>query len=151
VEALEHTRISVTHTPDLLLVASMPMDADTDPATFAPRYALGIDAEDAGREQVLKVRSRFLNDEELQAIAADSVEQNILAWTCKEALLKAGTDSATDIRQALRISKLPQIAARPQAKAATGKGVIGADGPTPIELNLFSFRLSGHIVTIAYP
>ena len=81
----ESSRISVSHTGHMLIVASLPRTPEADLSVFSPRTALGIDVESKEREQVLKVRERYLNDDELTMVPADDVVANVIAWTAKEA------------------------------------------------------------------
>ena len=76
--------ISITHTP--LLVALAVDD----------RHIIGIDAELMDRQQVLRVRDKFLNASEKQFITADDLAAHIIAWTAKEAIIKAERNSAID-------------------------------------------------------
>lgn len=103
------TRISITHSGHLLAVASLPKTPEADLSSFAPRTALGIDAERNDREQVLKIRDRFLSDDEKALIPADNLEANIIAWTAKEALYKAGMTEGLDLRKDITIISLPAI------------------------------------------
>ena len=52
----ENGRISITHTERFLAVATLPPTPEVDLSEFTERAAMGIDAERADREQVLKVR-----------------------------------------------------------------------------------------------
>ena len=56
----------------MLVVASLPKTPEVDLSIFNPRTALGVDVESSSREQVLKVRDRYLSDEEL-AIAMKTI------------------------------------------------------------------------------
>ncbi len=103
------TRISLTHTDHLLAVATLPKTPEANLADFAPRTALGIDAERNDRQQVLKVRDRFLSDEEKELVPADDLEANIIAWTAKEALYKAGMTEGLDLRTDIIIRQFPKI------------------------------------------
>lgn len=103
----EDCRISVTHTQGLLAVATLPPTPECALDGFNPRTALGIDAERLDRSQVLKVRDRYLNDEELSLIPPGDLQANITAWTCKEALFKAALTPGLDWRQDYRIDTLP--------------------------------------------
>ncbi|MDE6424268.1 MAG: 4'-phosphopantetheinyl transferase superfamily protein, partial [Muribaculaceae bacterium] len=97
------------HSGHLLAVASLPKTPEADLSSFAPRTALGIDAERNDREQVLKIRDRFLSDDEKAMIPADNLEANIIAWTAKEALYKAGMTEGLDLRKDITIISLPAI------------------------------------------
>lgn len=76
--------ISISHTPQLVALA------------LSEEHAIGIDAEQMDRCQVLRVRDKFLNDREKQFIAPDDLEGHIIAWTAKEAIIKAERNSALD-------------------------------------------------------
>lgn len=76
--------ISITHTPSLVALA------------VNDRLVIGLDAEQADRRQVLKVRDKFLNASEQQFIAPDDLAAHIVAWTAKEAIIKAERNSAID-------------------------------------------------------
>lgn len=76
--------ISITHTPRLVALA------------VDDRHIIGIDAELMDRQQVLRVRDKFLNASEKQFIAADDLAAHVIAWTAKEAIIKAERNSAID-------------------------------------------------------
>ncbi len=136
------TRISLSDTPGMLVVASLPRTPESDLSQFSRRTALGVDTEKADRRQVLDVRERFLCEEELGLADPADVEANIRAWTAKEALLKAGMDPAADIRNSLRITKLPP-------EEGEGKGfIVKADGSRE-EMDIFSYKTDGFIITLA--
>ncbi|MDE6791889.1 MAG: 4'-phosphopantetheinyl transferase superfamily protein, partial [Muribaculaceae bacterium] len=103
------TRISITHTDHLLAVASLPKTPEAGLSEFSPRTAMGIDAEKLNRNQVLKIRERFLSPEELSMVNAESLEDNIIAWTCKEALYKAAMTEGLDFRTDITLYSLPGI------------------------------------------
>ena len=105
----EPSRISITHCEGLFAVATLPPTPDIDLSKFDPHTAMGIDAERIDRSQVLKVRERFLSDDELAMIPADDLRLNIQAWTVKEAVYKAGLCSGTDLRKDIRIERLPKF------------------------------------------
>lgn len=103
----EECRISVTHCHGLLAVATLPATPEVTLDKFTPRAALGIDAERADRNQVLKVRERFLSQRELDMISADDVESNVVAWTVKEAVYKAALTEGLDLRDGIAINRMP--------------------------------------------
>ncbi|MDE5552498.1 MAG: 4'-phosphopantetheinyl transferase superfamily protein [Muribaculaceae bacterium] len=148
-------RISVSHTPHFLCIAQLPRTPEADLNVFNPRTAMGIDCEKSDREQVLKIRERFLSERELSSIPADNVEANVLAWTCKEAIYKAALTPGLDFRACIELKRLPAICDHPgplRADAPSPFGeavVIRADAPD-IELTLYSYRSEGHIITLAY-
>lgn len=152
----EHTRISITHTGHLLAVASLPKTPEADLTCFSPRTAMGIDAERADREQVLRIRDRFLSPEEQALVAADDVEANVVAWTVKEALYKAALTEGLDWRASLRIERMPALVDDldpKRAPACFGSAVIllpAPDGGTEkYPMELYSYRSDDCIVTIA--
>lgn len=80
----EDVNISITHTTGLVALA------------VNESCLIGIDAEQADRRQVLKVRDKFLNASEQRFIAHDDLTAHIIAWTAKEAVIKAERNSALD-------------------------------------------------------
>lgn len=154
-------RISVTHTPHFLVVASLPKTPDSDLAMVSLRTAMGIDAEKEDRRQVLKIREKFLNEEEIRLLPATDdpekcsdadIRSYILAWTCKEALYKADLGIAPDWKGDYRITTLPTIA--DSIKNATperyGKGVVSDPELGEMEMLLSSWMCEGHVVTLAF-
>ena len=162
------SRISITHTAHLLAVATLPKTPEANLSQFAPRTAMGIDAERLDREQVIKVRDKFLSDEEKAIVSEDSLEANIIAWTSKEALYKAAMTEGLDFRNDITIKSLPAIDRQmnlPGAPAPViGKAqVLVADmrnhqdeSPATeirkevVEMELYSYESEGCCVTIAY-
>lgn len=143
-------RISVTHTAHLLAVATLAPTPGIDLEHFNPRTALGIDAEETGRSQVLKVRPRFLSEAEQAAIPEDSVEENILAWTVKEAVYKAALQPGLDLRD-ISIESLPAIAADfDQREVRFGEASAVTEGYGRVQFQLYSYRSSDCIVTLAW-
>ncbi len=155
-------RISISHTDGLLVVASLPRTPEARLDTFSQRAALGVDAERLDRAQACKVRERFLSPAELERVAADDVEGNVIAWTCKEALLKAGLNPAADLRADLIIHTLPDPHT---GKVGRGEVAVGTDDKTPAadagsaagevkkrmeEMELYSYISEGCVVTLAY-
>lgn len=153
-------RISVSHTTHCLVVASLPKTPDIDLSVVNVRTALGVDLEKEDRAQVLKIRDKFLSDtekvllpelEDIEKATCDDIRRYILAWTCKEALFKAGFGLASDWKSDYRIVSLPIIAnsLRSATPEKYGKGVI----ETPegeLEMLLSSWRFEGHVVTLAF-
>lgn len=153
-------RISVSHTSHCLIVASLPKTPDIDLSEINPRTALGIDLEKADRAQVLKIRDKFLTSSEkgllteiadIEKATEKDVKENILAWTCKEALYKAVMGTAPDWREDYRIISLPQIASDIHSATSEkyGKGVIKtASGEMGMLISSWEFE--GHVVTLAF-
>lgn len=127
----ERQRISVSHTHGLFAVATLPVAPEgTDIEQFSPQTALGLDVESATRSKALDVRERFLNEEELQLVDSGDVLANIIAWTCKEAMLKLTFNTSADIRKDLIITSLPDTAGH------EGKGVAKLPDGTPVDVRL---------------
>ncbi len=76
--------ISITHTMRLVALA------------VNKQQIIGLDAEQADRHQVIKVRGKYLNSSEQRFIADDNLASHIIAWTAKEAIIKAERNSAID-------------------------------------------------------
>ena len=140
----ESSRISVSHTGHMLIVASLPRTPEADLLVFSPRTALGIDVESKEREQVLKVRERYLNDDELTMVPADDVVANVIAWTAKEALFKASLMEGVDFRSRIILKSLPTLGSPQTAEAY----VVDNDGNN-IDFLLYSYESEGNVVTIA--
>ncbi len=153
-------RISVSHTSHCLVVASLPKTPDVDLSEVNVRTALGIDLEKSDRAQVLKIKDKFLCEEEvcllpaiqdIEKATAAEIEQYILAWTCKEALYKAAMGGAEDWKRDYRIMELPRLANDMKSAGPNlyGKGIVKV-GDEEMELNLSSWRFLGHVVTLAF-
>ena len=76
--------VSFSHTPKLVVMA-----CDSE-------HVIGVDAEQADRQQVLRVRDKYLNTSEKQFIFPDDLSAHVIAWTAKEAIIKAERNSALD-------------------------------------------------------
>lgn len=153
-------RISLTHCPGLLAIATLPDTPEVPLAEYSDRAALGIDAERSDRAQVLKVRERFLSSAELETIAADSVPDNILAWTVKEAAYKAALTAGLDMRYNIAIVRMPVLGpATPVYDSAEFPDfdensygrvkVTDADG-NEREFIIYSYRSEDFIISLAY-
>lgn len=134
-------RISISHTDGCLLVATIPVPSDACLSEFSPETALGVDVERADREKVLKLRERFLTAEELEIIPKDSLEANLIAWTCKEAMIKAGMDSNIDWHHDVVITRLP-------SPNIPGSGIIKL-GEETFSLSLSTMQQDGFIISLA--
>lgn len=147
-------RISITHTRHFYAVALLPKTPEAVLTTFNTRTAMGIDAEPLDRKQVLKVRDKFLSDRELEMISEDNIEENIVAWTSKEAMYKSAFRSGIDIRNSLQIIQLPSLIydEKPKKDNNLGKGLIvfpEESGIKAQEMILYSYVSYGCCVTIA--
>lgn len=147
-------RISITHTDHLLAVASLPKTPEANLSEFNPRTALGIDAERLDRNQVLKVRQKFLSDAELAMVAGDDLEANIMAWTAKEALYKAAMSEGLDFRKAIRIESLPAIDRKMNLPGAPspviGKALVIHPLAGEVEMHLYAYESEECCVTLAF-
>lgn len=127
----EDVTISISHTDGCYVVATVQ----------GPRK-VGVDVERADRAKVKDLRERFLSEQELSLAEADSTEANIVAWTCKEAMLKASADAGIDWRHDIRIDSLPVPDGQP------GEGTVTSGGDT-LRLSLQTYRSGPFIVTVA--
>ncbi|MCH5226679.1 MAG: 4-phosphopantetheinyl transferase family protein [Muribaculaceae bacterium] len=147
-------RISLTHTDHFFAVAWLPKTPEVSLEVFTPRAAMGIDAEFLHRQQVLKIRQKFLSDQELEMIPADNVEKNIQAWTAKEALYKAALSPGLDFRKDIHIVSLPEIEVNLMSKEQSTFGEAELYIPEVNEKVKYPMRLYSYIsysccVTIA--
>ena len=76
--------VSFSHTRQLVVLAC------------SREHVIGVDAEQVDRQQVLRVRDKYLNANEKQFITPDDLAAHIIAWTAKEAIIKAERNSALD-------------------------------------------------------
>ena len=147
-------RISITHTDHFFAVALLPKTPEVNLDSFNTRTAMGIDAESLERKQVIKVRSKFLSEEELGIIPEDDLTANILAWTAKEALYKAAFIPGLDFRKNLKILNLPSLSHNPNdfKKLELGKAQIILNTESiqeTVEMILYSYESYGCCVTLA--
>ena len=147
----------MTHADHLLAVATLPKTPEADLSKFNPRTAMGIDAERLDRSQVVKVRDKFLSDAEKELVPEDDLEKNIIAWTCKEAIYKAGMTEGVDFKEGISIERLPEIDRQmnlPGAPAPVlGKGTIlltTEKGTSRHDIELYSYQSDDYCVTLAY-
>ncbi len=81
----KNVHISISHSSFLVGVA------------VSHLYPLGIDIE-YKVDQVIRVRKKFLNEEELKAVSANDKPTNLFYWTAKEAVYKAIEAEGLDFR-----------------------------------------------------
>lgn len=148
-------RISITHTSHFFAVATLPKSPEVDLSVFNQRSAMGIDAEPFDRSQVLKVRDKFLSDEEKKLIPEDDLHKNIIAWTSKEALYKAAMMPSLSLKSNLKIIKLPAVDLNPEKKHTPNLGeariVFPDDSEFGIqEMLLYSYESYNCYVTLAF-
>lgn len=89
----EDISISFTHTPLLVAMA------------WSDKHIIGIDAEQCDRRQVIRVRDKFLNAREKSFILADDLTAHLIAWTAKEAVIKAVRNNAIDWTNGIVLDK----------------------------------------------
>ena len=148
-------RISVTHTDHFLAVATLPKTPEVDLELFNPRSAMGIDAEPLNREQVVKVRSKFLSEREMEMVAEKNLKENIIAWTAKEALYKAALIPGLDFKNNIQIKSLPELQTDSLrgSEKNLGEAVLVFPEETGIpmqDMRLFCYESYGCCVTIAF-
>lgn len=163
----EECRISISHAQGrqgggLLVVASLPDTPEVNLSEFTERTAMGVDAERIDRDQVLRLRDKFLTDNEQALVPADDVLLNLQAWTAKEALLKASMRRDIDWRRDLQIIELPHIDTTDEMLGLVNgklvknprKPILGRAritlGDTTHDMLLYSYLTEDWIVTIAY-
>lgn len=146
-------RISLTHTTHFLAVASLPKTPEINLAEYNPRTAMGIDAEPLNRQQVIKVRNKFLSENEENIVDSENLESNIIAWTSKEALYKAGFYPGLDFRNDIELITLPEMMkAEGRGHIVLGKAILNfpkESGRSAQEMILYSYENYGCCVTIA--
>ncbi len=121
--------ISITHTPALVALA------------WSRQYAIGVDAERLDRRQVLKVRDKYLNASEQQFVSPDDLWHHIIAWTAKEAIIKAERNSA--------INWTDGICLAPFESGPGGAVITARAGDRAYRLHCRA--VAGHCVTVAVP
>jgi phosphopantetheinyl transferase (holo-ACP synthase) len=124
--------VSITHTTQLVAVA---VDENS---------IIGLDAESADRSQVLRVRDKFLNVAERRFIAPDDLAAHIIAWTAKEAVIKAERNSAIDWTEGIVIEPFivpDNLAEKLTFGARCGHRCYG----------LTVWQVEGHFLTLAVP
>lgn len=153
-------RISVSHTPHFLVIASLPKTPDNDLSEVNARTAMGIDIERADRAQAVKVAGKFLTETEAALLptvdpenaSKEAIESYVLAWTCKEALYKSIMGAAPDWKEHYSIEKMPEIAG--SMRLATpdkyGKGIVSLADGKRMEMILSSWRENDHVLTLAF-
>ena len=121
--------ISISHTMRLVVVA------------LSENQVIGVDAEQADRQQVIKVRDKFLNANEKQFIAPDDLAAHIIAWTAKEAIIKAERNSAIDWTEGICLEPFTPGSVETVFAARCGDRLY----------NLVTRREEGHYITLAVP
>jgi len=121
--------ISITHTMGLVALA------------LNDRHVIGLDAESIGRPQLLRLRDKFLNSSEQQFIPPDDLMAHVIAWTVKEAVIKAERNSAINWTQDIRVA--------PFEYNSQGGIITASYGANRYRLE--ARRLRDHFLTLAQP
>ena len=121
--------ISITHTMGMVALA------------VNGRQTIGLDAERADRRQVLRVRDKFLNDSEQRFIAPDDLCAHVMAWTAKEAIIKAERNSALDWTHGISLTPFDIHPGMTTLQASCGGN----------RYCLSSRLVEGHFITVAAP
>ncbi len=121
--------ISITHTPRLVALA------------IDDCKVIGLDAEQADRGQVLRVRDKFLNANEQQFLAPDDLTGHVIAWTAKEAIIKAERDSVIDWTDGIRLEPF----------APDGAGTVLHGTCRGHRYRLCCRPVARHFITVAMP
>ena len=125
----EKVNISISHTMHLVAVA------------LNDNNVIGLDAERLDRQQVLRVRNKFLNASEQQFIKPDDLAAHVIAWTAKEAVIKAERNSAIDWTEGIRLEPFT-----PHVDETTFLAHCGSN-----RYHITTHPLEGHYITIAIP
>ena len=121
--------ISITHTMKLVALA---WDED---------QVIGLDAEQRDRKQVVRVRDKFLNASEKQFINPDDLQAHIIAWTAKEAVIKAERNSALDWTDGICLNPF---------EPSTGETIFAARCGDRLYA-LYTRCVEDHYITLALP
>lgn len=121
--------ISITHTMKLVALA------------WDKAQVIGLDAEQCDRKQVVRVRDKFLNASEQQFVNPDDLEAHIIAWTAKEAVIKAERNSALDWTDGICLT---------QFEPSAGETTIAARCSDRL-YTLYTCCVEGHYITLALP
>lgn len=121
--------ISITHTMKLVALA------------WNEDCVIGLDAEQDDRSQVVKVRNKFLNASEQQFIQPGDLTAHIVAWTAKEAVIKAERNSAIDWTDGIVLEPFEVQAGETSFFARCGDR----------RYRLITRCTEGHYITVAVP
>ena len=123
----QDVNISITHTQRLVALA------------VNDRQVIGLDAEQANRQQVIRVRDKFLNASEQLFIAPEDLTSHVIAWTAKEAIIKAERNSAIDWTEGIIVEPFAVNADETVLKAHCGGR----------NYRLLCRLIEGHFLTLA--
>ena len=121
--------ITISHTMRLVVLA------------LNGSHVIGVDAELCDRQQVIRVRDKFLNSSEKQFIVPNDLAAHIIAWTAKEAVIKAECNSALDWTEGICLEPFTPDPVETVFKASCKSR----------RYQLTSRLLEGHFITLALP
>ena len=124
--------VSISHTPQLVVLACSTVSV------------IGVDAEQMDRHQVLRVRDKYLNANEKRFILPDNLAAHIIAWTAKEAIIKAERNSALDWTNGITLE--PFAVDEPDIAQITFAARCGIH-----RYSLNVRAIEGHFLTLATP
>lgn len=124
-----NVNISISHTMHLVALA------------WNEQEVIGLDAEQLDRKQVIKVRDKFLNTSEQQFISPDNQTAHVIAWTAKEAVIKAERNSALNWTDGICLQPFTPVDHETALRACC------ADHRYRLTARL----VEGHCVTLAVP
>ncbi len=137
------SRISLSHTEGMLVIATLPPTPQIETqSAYNPLIALGVDTERTDREKPHILRTRFLNENELNSLP-DTPAASLLAWTAKEALYKAALTPGLDWRADIGITRLPDPLA-----GTLGEASVRINGEEQ-RFILYSYHEGSFTITIA--
>ena len=125
----EKVNVSISHTMRLVVLA------------LSEEHVIGIDAEQMVSGQVLKVRDKFLNDSEKAFIDSSDRDAHVMAWTAKEAIIKATRNSAIDWTDGICLDPFTPDPIETSFTARCGDWCF----------HLTTRQLEGHYITLAIP
>lgn len=127
--------ISISHTKGLIGIAKN------------NSKIIGIDMEH-NSPRVMRVRSKFLDNGEQQAIAPDEIMANLVAWTAKEAMYKVVSQCGVSLRDDLHLEQFDKEAAIHDK--AEYEGYSDYNG-NELRMRLISCALENWMITYATP
>ena len=124
-----NVNISISHTMHLVALA------------WNEQEVIGLDAEQLDRKQVIKVRDKFMNASEQQFISPDDQTAHVIAWTAKEAVIKAERNSALNWTDGICLQPFTPVGHETALRACC------ADHRYRLTARL----VEGHCITLAVP
>ena len=141
---LAHTSCGVPYVEDLDVNISFTHTTRVVALAFSENSVIGIDAEHADREQVLRVRDKYLNEKEKLIISPDDLVAHIIAWTAKEAVYKAERNKALDWTDGICLNLCPDEIPESGEMTFTARGGIN-------DYCLTTRLVEDHYLTLADP